>query len=469
MTNSILWGDSTGEIFLGFSGGVAVNYSDIQADGFFGAGNIDANPLFLNAAAGDLRLGPGSPAVDAGQNAAVPGGVTSDVLGLPRFFDDPAVADTGAGSAPIVDMGAHERIPISVTAPASQSVCAGSSVGLSVSATGQPPLSYRWRKNGSNLSDGGSISGSTTSDLSIDPAATGDSGSYDVVVTDGFGQTLTSAAATLAVNPVPATPVITAPKSVVIGATGIAASVASHGASTYAWTVAGGVLAGGQGTSQIAFDAGPAGTTMTLAVVETAAGCVSPSASAKVQVDFADVPPANPFRDFINTIARNGITAGCGGGKYCPAAAVTRAQMAVFLLKGKHGSGYTPPPAAGVFDDVAPGGAFAPWIEQLFAEGITAGCSPDNYCPAAAVTRAQMAVFLLKAKHGSSFTPPPATGIFDDVAPGGAFAPWIEQLFAEGITAGCNPDNFCPGSPNTRGQMAVFLTKTFELSRAIGR
>ncbi len=85
------------------------------------------------------------------------------------------------------------------------------------------------------------------------------------------------------------------------------------------------------------------------------------------------------------------------------------------------------------------------------------------YCPDSLVTRAQMAVFLLKAKHGSGYTPPPAAGMFDDVPPSNQFAPWIEQLAAEGVTAGCGGGNYCPGSPNTRGQMAVFLVKTFSL------
>ena len=57
--------------------------------------------------------------MDAGSNTLVPGGTTLDVRGLPRFFDDPDVPDTGAGlSPPYVDMGAYERIPISVSAPA---------------------------------------------------------------------------------------------------------------------------------------------------------------------------------------------------------------------------------------------------------------------------------------------------------------------------------------------------------------
>jgi hypothetical protein len=77
-----------------------------------------------------------------------------------------------------------------------------------------------------------------------------------------------------------------------------------------------------------------------------------------------------------------------------------------------------------------------------------------------------MAVFLLKAKYGSSYVPPPCTGVFDDVVCPTAFAVnFIEQLAEENITTGCNtnPPLYCPLNNNTRGQMAVFVTKTFNL------
>ena len=74
-----------------------------------------------------------------------------------------------------------------------------------------------------------------------------------------------------------------------------------------------------------------------------------------------------------------------------------------------------------------------------------------------------MAVFLLKAEHGSAYTPPACTGAFGDVACPSLFADWIEQLAAEGVTAGCGGGNYCPDSPVNRAQMAVFLTKTFDL------
>jgi hypothetical protein len=85
------------------------------------------------------------------------------------------------------------------------------------------------------------------------------------------------------------------------------------------------------------------------------------------------------------------------------------------------------------------------------------------YCPENPVTRAQMAVFLLKAKHGSSYMPPAATGVFSDVPVGYWADRWIEQLALEVITSGCGPETYCPESDVTRAQMAVFLVKAFNL------
>ena len=140
-----------------------------------------------------------------------------------------------------------------------------------------------------------------------------------------------------------------------------------------------------------------------------------------------------------------------------------RQQMAVFLLKGKHGLCYTPPPCAGTFGDVPCPSTFADWIEALASEGISGGCGGGNFCPANPVRRDQMAPFLLKAEHGSSYTPPTCTGMFSDVPCPSLFADWIEQLFAESITGGCSGGNYCPQNPATRGQMAVFLSITFGL------
>jgi hypothetical protein len=157
---------------------------------------------------------------------------------------------------------------------------------------------------------------------------------------------------------------------------------------------------------------------------------------------------------------------GCGGGNFCPDAPNTRAEMAVFLLKSKFGAAHVPPPATGtVFDDVQPGDFAADWIEELAALGITGGCDADSYCPDAPVTRGQMAVFLLKSALGSGYVPPVAQQIFADVPADSLFIDWIEDLYNRQITGGClaDPLSYCPDDPNTRGQMAVFLTKTFAL------
>jgi hypothetical protein len=76
-----------------------------------------------------------------------------------------------------------------------------------------------------------------------------------------------------------------------------------------------------------------------------------------------------------------------------------------------------------------------------------------------------MAVFLLRGIHGSSYVPPAAGGGtgFADVPPGHWAAAWIKQLVAEGITTGCGIAVYCPEAPVNRAQMAVFLVRTFQL------
>jgi uncharacterized repeat protein (TIGR03803 family) len=258
-------------------------------------------------------------------------------------------------------------------------------------------------------------------------------------------------------------PVIAVVQCAPANTSGLVASVEAKSGASYVWTLAGGTIDSGQGTAMIAYTSGGPGTSLKLFVVETdSTGCIG-EAQDSVQVDFGDVPPGDPFYSFVCTVGRDGISAGCGGGFFCRDDPVTRAQMAVFLLKAEHTGAYLPPPCAGIFPDVPCPGQFTDWIEQLSAEGITAGCGGGNYCPYASVTRAQMSAFLLKAKHGSTYQPPACTGRFGDVPCPGLFADWIEELAAEGITAGCGDGNYCPASPNSRGQMAVFLTKTFSL------
>lgn len=177
--------------------------------------------------------------------------------------------------------------------------------------------------------------------------------------------------------------------------------------------------------------------------------------------------PSHWAYPWIERVYTAGITAGCAidPRRYCPEDNITRAQIAVFLLKGIHGASYSPPAASGtMFADVPSSYWAAAWIEQLAREGITSGCGGGNYCPDSLVTRAQMAVFLLKSKYGAGYIPPQASGtMFTDVPSAYWAAAWIEQLVREGISSGCSTNQFCPESPVTRAQMAVFVVKTFNL------
>ena len=179
----------------------------------------------------------------------------------------------------------------------------------------------------------------------------------------------------------------------------------------------------------------PAGSINALTVANPGGGASGTLPNAWIS-NFNDIP-GSQFYSHITSLVANGITAGVGGGLYGINQPTLRQQMAVFLLKAKYGICYTPPPCTGVFDDVPCASGFAPWIEQLAEEGITGGCGGDNYCPTNPVRRDQMAVFMLKGVHGGTYVPPPCDGDFDDVACPSQFAAWIEQLAAEGVTGGC--------------------------------
>lgn len=216
------------------------------------------------------------------------------------------------------------------------------------------------------------------------------------------------------------------------------------------------------GSKFIGWDGGCSGTGAC-----TIAGNAAVTVTATFDDRFVDVSPADPFFTAIEALADQGITGGCSTdpAQFCPGSGVTRGEIAVLLLRAFHGAGYKPPVATGMFIDVPITHGFAAWIEQLALEGITSGCAsnPLQYCPEDTVTRGQMAVFLLRAKYGATYDPPAPTGIFADVPILHPFAKWIEQLAREGITGGCGLSTYCLNAAVTRGQMALFIVRTFNL------
>lgn len=190
---------------------------------------------------------------------------------------------------------------------------------------------------------------------------------------------------------------------------------------------------------------------------------------------FNDIPSGAWFLPDVLAIYGAGVTTGCGGGNFCPYDEVTRSQMAAFILRGENYSActYAPPegPGSPSFDDVNSGQWFYDWVEEFYAQGFTSGCGPGMYCPFSPVTRGQMAVFLLRGKYGTGYTPPACTegspSGFDDVPITHPFCSWIKKLGEDGITTGCGSGNYCPFDSVTRAQMAAFLQRTYGLSRVL--
>jgi hypothetical protein len=176
---------------------------------------------------------------------------------------------------------------------------------------------------------------------------------------------------------------------------------------------------------------------------------------------FFDVLDDNVFAGDVAWLAQEGITGGCNppwSDFFCPDDAVTRGQMAAFLVRGLGLA------ASGTYEFADDDGSvFEADFDRLAEAEITVGCNPpsnDRFCPDDAVTRGQMAAFLVRAldlvNSGQS------QFIDDD---GSVFESDIERLAAAGITYGCTPPSntrFCPGDTVTRGQMAAFLRRALE-------
>jgi S-layer family protein len=180
---------------------------------------------------------------------------------------------------------------------------------------------------------------------------------------------------------------------------------------------------------------------------------------------FLDIPYSYFAWRFIEAVNNAGVMTTCGGANFCPNDTVTRGSMALLLLRAKEGAAYVPPPCTtATFNDVPCSDPLAPWVEELVRRGVTAGCGGGNYCPTNPVTRNQMAVFLIKTVEGPSFVPPACTtDPFNDVPCSSPFAPWVKLITDRGITAGCGGGAYCPNNVVNRAQMAVFMSVDFHL------
>lgn len=260
-------------------------------------------------------------------------------------------------------------------------ICAGQTYTVQADLGGTPPWRVVW-------SDGWVYEGVTSSPLvrtmtAYNPGAFASWEVAEVSNANGLGQAVGKAV--LTVLPVPATPVVTAPASVAAGTAGLLATVAAHAGATYAWSITNGTITGGQGTAQVTFRAGSAGT-LSLSVVETdAAGCASLAGTAAVTV-FDQVLP---LRFSTLTPCRVLDTRGDDGPLGGPVLAPSESR--VFPVAGSCG---VPATARSVSVNVTVTQPSAPGYLSLFEGGGAAPlASTINFAPGQ--TRANNAVIRL--------------------------------------------------------------------------
>lgn len=181
-----------------------------------------------------------------------------------------------------------------------------------------------------------------------------------------------------------------------------------------------------------------------------------------VRVDnqtFADVPPTNAFYNFINLLYEDGITGGCATNplQYCPNSTTTRGEMAVFIITAMFGKSSFTYTTTPYFADVPSSNGFFKFIQKMKDLNITGGCGSNDYCPNSPVTRGEMAVFIMIARYGTIPFTYPSTPYFSDVPPSSGFFPFVQKMAQLGITGGCATGEYCPNDSLTRGQMAVFI------------
>ena len=174
---------------------------------------------------------------------------------------------------------------------------------------------------------------------------------------------------------------------------------------------------------------------------------------------FTDVMPPAYYFDFAGIMHQAGITAGCSSAplQYCPDETTTRGQMAVFLItaiESGNSFGYTTAP---YFTDVPSSSPYFKFVQKLRDLGITSGCTATAFCPDDAVTRGEMAVFIIASRYRTTPYTYPSTPYFTDVPSSSSFFPFVQKMAQTGITAGCGTDVYCPNQTLTRGQMAVFI------------
>lgn len=184
--------------------------------------------------------------------------------------------------------------------------------------------------------------------------------------------------------------------------------------------------------------------------------------------NYTDMQVTHPFADAINFLAEQGVTpGGCDrSGGFCPETVTNRGMMAEFIIRSIYPDGRFTVPPVPYFSDVPSSHPRYSYIQKLRDLRITDGCTETVFCADEPVTRGQMAVFVVRAwlvkneKDSRGVFPSSTRPMFNDVPATHPWFPHIQKLGELGITSGCAAGRYCPDDANTRGQIAVFLTRS---------
>jgi Protein of unknown function (DUF3048) N-terminal domain/S-layer homology domain/Protein of unknown function (DUF3048) C-terminal domain len=164
-----------------------------------------------------------------------------------------------------------------------------------------------------------------------------------------------------------------------------------------------------------------------------------------------------PGEGAIEALAAAELTAGCRPEIFCPRDAVTRGEVATFLGRALQ---LEPEPTLLHFTDLDPGAFYTGYVNALAAKGVISGESDGSFRPNRSVNRAEMAALLDRALE---LPVAEYRAAFVDVGVGDWFAGHVEAIRSAGITTGCSSDRYCPAASVTREEMAIFLSRAFSL------
>lgn len=393
--------------------------------------------------------------------------------------------------------------PSITTPPSNQIACSGSSASFAVVAAGSG-ITYRWRKGGMPLFDGGNISGAATDHLTIGSAAAADAGSYDVVVSGACNPPATSMAATLTVNAPPLCS-IDGPSSACPNQTNTFVGPFGNNLN-YSWSISGnGTISGSTTSPLVSVSTTSAGSfTLTLIVTDTTTGCSSscmktvpiaaptPCSITGANAVCADstgntfTGPSGTLFSYVWFVSGNGSIV---GGNIGQSVSVTASGAGSFTLtlNVTNANGCNSSCNKMVTVNANPS-IILDRDHQSFAanggNGTIAVTASDAICPWTATTTSSF-ITINSGSPGAgngtvqySVAPNPNSTIrngaitvgdqtftiyqginFADVPSNDLFYNDIGKLAARGVTVGCGAGNYCPNDPVTREQMAAFIMR----------